>query len=104
MTLEAAFDLVQYGVVLLDKDLKARLINTAFRRLWRVPDALASRSPSFRELLEHGWAQGFYTAPAEQRDAYIAERLAQVQAGSLAPGRSIRSTNPWRMTPNAAPR
>jgi len=37
LTLRAALDEIETGVVLLDSDLRAQFINRAFRRMWRCP-------------------------------------------------------------------
>jgi diguanylate cyclase (GGDEF)-like protein len=85
MVLTSALDEVEYGIVLLDKDLKARFINRAYYRMW----ALAAPSPgttyNFIDLVEHARATGFYGVPAQASDAYVRERIATVRAGSHPP-------------------
>jgi PAS domain-containing protein len=50
--LRAIVDDLSVGIVLLDKDRRARFINRAFRRVWRITDALG-RQPAriFRPTL-----------------------------------------------------
>src|SRR4051794_17125512 len=42
LALRAALDFVPLGIVLLDANLRAQLINRAFRRMWLLPDDVAN--------------------------------------------------------------
>ncbi|HEV7546889.1 MAG TPA: hypothetical protein VGO42_20190, partial [Reyranella sp.] len=53
LILQAALDNVDYGVLLLDENMRARFINRASRQIWNMPDALAASRPSFTELMRH---------------------------------------------------
>ena len=75
LALRAAFDEIQIGIVLLDSNLRAQFINRAFRKMWRVPDAMASRNPSFVSLMYHGRDTNAYQVPAAELDAYVVERV-----------------------------
>ncbi|WP_370154313.1 ATP-binding protein [Ferrovibrio sp.] len=77
--LHAALHAIRYGILLLDAEFRAVFINQAFRRMWRLPDAMADSHPSFAQLLEHGWSQGFYRVQEGDHDRYFAERMAQVE-------------------------
>jgi len=95
--LRAALDNVDYGVILLDKDMRARFINRASRRLWKMPAALADRIPSFEKLMRHARNSSAYAVPPEELDAFVERRIALVRAGDetpidlrLADGRIIR--------------
>src|SRR5580692_11946666 len=85
LTLRAALDEVRFGVVLLDRELRAQFINRAFRRMWRLPDAKADSKPAFVALMYHGRDTRAYDVPEDQLDAYVAERVAYVKAGHPAP-------------------
>ena len=96
-TLRAALDQSEVGVVLLDSEMRAQFINRAFRRLWRLPDALAALKPAFVGLMYHGRNAKTFVTPAGQID-FIAEQTARVRAGDeqavdirLANGDVIRS-------------
>src|SRR5689334_2336362 len=54
LTLRAALDEIDVGVVLLDIETRAQFINRAFRRMWRLPDAKADAKPPFVALMYHG--------------------------------------------------
>ncbi|MGD0102984.1 MAG: diguanylate cyclase [Rhodopila sp.] len=77
-----ALDLVDFGIVLLNRDLRARFINRRFLEMWDAPPALIVTAPSFRDLLNHAAANGWYNVPADELPAYLDEREAQVRAGS----------------------
>jgi diguanylate cyclase (GGDEF)-like protein len=85
LALRAALDEVQFGVVLLDSELRAQFINRAFRKMWRLPDAKADGRPAFVALMYHGCSTRAYAVTPEDLDAYVAERVARVRAGDRTP-------------------
>jgi diguanylate cyclase (GGDEF)-like protein len=95
--LRSALDQSEVGVALLDSESRAQFINRAYRRLWRLPDEIAERKPTFVDLVYHARSQKAYAIPADQLDDYVARRTAIVQAGDerpvdirLAGGEAIR--------------
>ena len=95
--LQAALDHVDYGVILLDENLRARFINRASRKLWSISERLAASRPHFRDLMRNACGTGAFTLPAAALDPYIDERVALVLAGDetpidlhLASGRTVR--------------
>ena len=85
LALRAALDFVPLGIVLLDANLRARLINRAFRQMWLLPDEVASSYPSFVTLMHHGRDTLAYEIPPAELEAYVAERVRHVQAGDASP-------------------
>jgi diguanylate cyclase (GGDEF)-like protein len=85
LALRAALDEIELGVVLLDSDMRAQFINRAFRRMWALPDAVADRHPAFVALMYHGRDTQAYQTPADELDAYVAERVRLVRAGDTTP-------------------
>jgi PAS domain-containing protein len=85
LTLRSALDEVPIGVVLLDAELRAQFINRAYRKMWRLSDAQADSRPAFVALMYHGRDTRAYEIPEEELDAYIAQRVAHVKAGSRRP-------------------
>jgi len=83
--LQAALDNVDYGVLLLDENMRARFINRASRQIWNMPDALAASRPSFTELMRHACDSGAFALPADKLDAYVEWRVALVRGGYEAP-------------------
>ena len=92
LALRAALDEIRFGVVLLDRELRAQLINRAFRRMWRLPDHKADGKPPFVALMYHGRDTRAYDIPAGDLDAYIAERVEHVKIGDPTP-RDVRLAN-----------
>ena len=84
MSLRAALDQSDVGVVLLDSEMRAQFINRAFRRLWRLPDEVAERKPAFVGLMYHGRNAKTFMLPANQID-FIAEQTALIRAGDERP-------------------
>jgi diguanylate cyclase (GGDEF)-like protein len=84
-SLAEALDLVDFGIVLLNRDFRARFINRAFAEIWQVPQSLLATGPSFRALLEHGARSGWYTVAAEEMPAYLDFREAAIRAGAIPP-------------------
>lgn len=54
LALRASLDEIDVGVVLLNSGLRARFINKAFRRMWKLPDAKADARVPFVALMYHG--------------------------------------------------
>ncbi len=99
LTLRAALDEIEVGVVLLDAETRAQFINRAFRRMWRLSDDKADSRPPFVALMYHGRDTRAYAVAADKLDAYVAERVALIKAGEprpldlrLANGEIIRLT------------
>lgn len=83
--LHTALDQVEYGVILLEENLRARFINRAFRMMASLPDAAAAENPTFEQILNHGRTQNAFALSGSEIDAYIAQRLEQVRLGSAEP-------------------
>jgi AraC-like DNA-binding protein len=82
-SMQAALDRVNYGFVLLDRDLSSRFINRAFRQLWQLPNEKADSSPTFADLVQHGRDTKAYAVPTGQIDAYVSRRIDLVRAGNV---------------------
>ncbi len=85
LALRSALDEIQIGVVLLSSDLRAQIINRAFRKMWNVPDALADTKPAFIALLYHSRDTKAFETASPDLDAFIAERLRGIRAGDTTP-------------------
>ena len=85
LALRASLDQVQFGVVLLDAQLRAQFINRAFRRMWHLPDVKSDSKPAFVALMYHACNTRAYQIPVDGLEAYVAERVALVKAGNATP-------------------
>lgn len=81
LALRSALDEIQIGIVLLDSDLRAQIINRAFRQMWKLPDQIADSKPAFAALMYHGRDTNAYQITPADLDAYIANRVSLVRAG-----------------------
>ena len=96
--LRGALDQMQAGVILLDEYLNAQFLNRAVRQLWKIPEAVAERRPSYLELVGNGHKDQTYGVPADQMAEFMTNRVAMIRAGDPTPvdilhgdGRVIRS-------------
>lgn len=90
--LRAVVDDMATGIVVLDKDRRVQYVNRAFRRFWRVPDALADSRQTFVKLMYHGRGINAYAVPPDQLGDYVAKQLALIRTGDERP-LSIRLAN-----------
>jgi diguanylate cyclase (GGDEF)-like protein len=79
LALFAAFDQVEIGVLILNRDLTARFINKWNRERWGIPDDIAESNPSFADLVRLAYAGHRFRV--RSLDAYIDERVAQLRSG-----------------------
>jgi PAS domain S-box-containing protein len=84
--LQRTLDSMDLGLMLLDEELKAEVINCAFYRLWNLtPDDLPVGSP-FGLGMTVNRSRGMYGHIAEEEwGNYVAHRQAEVRAGDVAP-------------------
>jgi len=77
--LTAIVDDLDYGIVVLDAGQRARFVNRAFRRLWRVPDEVADSRPAFLKLMYHGRGTAAYAVAQHRLGDYVARQLRAVR-------------------------
>jgi diguanylate cyclase (GGDEF)-like protein len=83
--LRAALDEVEEGVVLLDRDLRTHFMNRAIRQIGGLRERAPGERPTFAEILDEVRADGAYAVPADQVDAYVAQRVEYVRSGNPNP-------------------
>ncbi|HET6608826.1 MAG TPA: diguanylate cyclase [Rhodopila sp.] len=95
--LVGALDHADIGILLLDAELHAVYMNQPFRDLWTIPDVLAARRPSFRDLVRHVETTHWRHVAPNQRRSYLRRRERAIRAGAVAPtpielpdGRQVR--------------
>jgi diguanylate cyclase (GGDEF)-like protein len=79
-TLLAALEEIALGVVLLDCDLRVKFVNSAFLRLYRLPDKSIVSTRDFEGLMRVVVGRRRILAPAEF-NSYIENRVKEVRAG-----------------------
>lgn len=95
--LRAALDEVEEGVVLLDHDMRTHFMNRAIREIGSHRERAPGERPFFAELLKEVRDSRAYAIPADQVDAYVAQRVEYVRSGNpnpvdlrMADGRILR--------------
>jgi diguanylate cyclase (GGDEF)-like protein/PAS domain S-box-containing protein len=81
----AVIDTIDYGVLLLDKDLQTCIVNQAYRNLWQLSKEFTDQQPTLKELMQKNSSTGLYGMTEEDLPAYIEERVANVRKGGIAP-------------------
>jgi adenylate cyclase len=82
---QVVLDTIDYGVLILDPDLRARMFNRAFRDLWSVPQDVLHPHVGIEDLLEALRSTGLHGVPDEQWESYVERRLAEIRAADLPP-------------------
>jgi len=77
--LHALLETIDYGVLMLEPDLRVRIHNRAYRQMWDMPEDLMAQRPSFREILEHNRHRGIYDVPDDRWDDYVGDRLEELR-------------------------
>jgi diguanylate cyclase (GGDEF)-like protein len=85
LLLRSALDHIHVGVLMLDRDLRLDYINRAMRAVGNVPEEIIARRPTLQDLLQFACGTGVFAVPPEERERYIADRVAQVRAGDPTP-------------------
>jgi PAS domain-containing protein len=68
---QAVLDTIEYGVVILDPELRVRMHNRAFRDLWGLSEETLRKRPLWSELLGSFRDRGLHDVPDEDWDSYI---------------------------------
>src|SRR5881392_2900503 len=80
--LHAVLDTIDYGILFMGPDLRAKLINRAFRKMWDISDEFIRETrPTMRDLVIHVWGKNLYDVPADQFEEYVQKRIEPVRKG-----------------------
>jgi len=82
---QVVLDTIDYGVVILDHELRVRMYNRAFRDLWELPDEVLRARHTLEELLLAYGRRGLYDVPEEEWGEFVARRLGEVRTASTPP-------------------
>jgi len=80
---DAVLENIDYGVVFMGADLRARIVNRAFREIWGMTKDFTDAQPSMRELIEYNRHRGLYDVAPEDWDAWISNRIETISAGPV---------------------
>jgi signal transduction histidine kinase/ActR/RegA family two-component response regulator len=81
----AVMDGIDCGVLFLDDDLRARIVNRAFRDIWGMDEKFVTGHPTAREMIEYNRYNNVYDITDEDFEAFLDEREAKVLKGVLGP-------------------
>lgn len=81
----AVLDTIDYGVLLMDRDLRARIANKAFKELWNIPHGLIAQGMTMEELMQYNRDNNIYDVPNGDFDQYIVDRTSAIRRGAIAP-------------------
>ncbi|WP_311030868.1 PAS-domain containing protein [Mesorhizobium koreense] len=88
---ELLFDLTRtveamdMGVVVVDADMCAEIINPAFYEQWKMTPEQAGIGSHFRALMDINRHNGIYDLPDERWEDYVASRVGEIRAGDVSP-------------------
>jgi PAS domain S-box-containing protein len=83
--LSRTLDALKLGIVLVDANLCTEIINLAFYDIWKVKPGEVEVGRPFRDVMDVNRHKGIYDVPDEDWETYVAGRLRELQAGSVAP-------------------
>jgi two-component system, sensor histidine kinase len=81
----AVLEAIDYGIMFMDSDLRARVVNRAFLEMWGIPAEFAATHPSLAEILEFNRHSGIFDIPDSDFDIYAEARVASVKQGLIPP-------------------
>ena len=83
--LQALLDTIEYGILFLDADMRIRIANRAYRRMWQFPEGFFDDHPHLREDMEFARSKGMHYIPDGDWAAYLEARVDEIRRGDLAP-------------------
>ena len=83
--LNAVLDTIDYGVLFMGPDLRAKIINRAFRKMWGISDEfIRDTRPTMSDLINYNRYNNLYDVAQLEFDNYVARRVETVRAGTAA--------------------
>jgi len=82
---QVVLDTIEYGVLILDPNLKMRMYNRAFRELWQLSDEVLRDRPDLGTLLHSFAARGLHGVPSTEWQSYVESRIGEVEAANSPP-------------------
>jgi signal transduction histidine kinase len=88
---QVVLDTIDYGVLILDPELRVRMFNHAFSDLWGLPEDQLRGRPTMREVLNSVRGSGLHGVPEADWDTYVQRRLTEAREAASPP-------QEWRRT------
>ena len=89
--LSAVLDTIDYGVIFLGPDMRARVINRELSKQWGMSQDFIDGSPSMRELMEYNRDSGLYQVAPEDWEDWAQARVQAVERGAIEPTDLLRA-------------
>lgn len=78
-------DVLNVGIIALDKEGHVKFMNRAFRYFWRVPDKMVTGDLTFAELMRHGRGMRAYAMTHERAEDYLGKQMELIRSGEDRP-------------------
>ena len=79
---DAVLDAIDYGIILMNPDLRATIVNRTFREMWGISDDFIRARPTMAEFIRHiQRTYKLYIVPDDEFEDYVARRVDRVQSG-----------------------
>ena len=89
--LNAVLDTIDYGVLFMGPDLRAKIINRAFRRMWGISDEFIRKMrPTISDLINYNRHNNLYDVQPTEFDSYVSQRVDAVRSGTTSPSEMRR--------------
>ncbi len=89
--LNAVLDTIDYGVLFMGPDLRAKIINRAFRRMWGISDEFIRKMrPTISDLINYNRHNNLYDVQPTEFDSYVSQRVDAVRSGATSPSEMRR--------------
>src|SRR5262245_34560444 len=84
---DAVLDAIDYGVILMNPELRATIVNRTFREMWGISADFIRTRPTMAQFIRHiQRTYHLYEVPADEFDSYVAKRIERVQSGEAFEG------------------
>lgn len=91
LNLRVALDQADYGIVLLNREMRVEFMNREVRRRGMLGDPVAGQKPLFADVLRRVAENGIYADRDDDIDQHVAERLAWTRGEDAAPYEFVRA-------------
>lgn len=89
--LDRTLDTMRMGVVLLNSDMEADIINRAFFDIWKLEPGAVKLGSHFRELMDINRHNGIYDVPDDEWEDYVNSRVEEIRSGDVKPREFTRA-------------
>ena len=81
--LDAVIDTIDYGVCFIDKNLKLRLVNRAFRKMWAIKKKQLTNNITFIDLINFNRYKDFFDVTDTDFDSFVQHKINEIQRGTI---------------------